>query len=82
MKYGDGIVSESWYFQVVLEIGIVGLLLWSLFFYFVLKQSQQEPGLLFGLLAILVMTAFLHTLSDNPAITFTLFAFVGIKTND
>lgn len=78
MKYGYGIISESWYLQVVLEIGLLGLVLWLTFFYFILvKLWRENQGLFFGLLSILVMTTFLHTLSDNPAMTLTLFSLIA-----
>jgi hypothetical protein len=83
MKYGDGIVSESWYFQVLLEVGLVGLLLWLSFFFYSMKKfwRAKERWPFYGLLSILIMTTFLHTLSDNPALSFTLFALLGFSTH-
>lgn len=84
MKYGDGIVSESWYLQVLLEMGLVGFALWLVLLWFAFKNIWQrgEKPFFFGFLSILVMTAFLHTLSDNPAISFTLFALIALSNKE
>lgn len=80
IKYG-GIISESWFLQILLELGIVGLLLYILFFYFVGQElwRKKETGLFYGFIAVLVTSLFLHTLSDNPALTYTLFVLIGLK---
>ena len=84
IKYNSGIVSESWYFQLILELGIVGLLFWltiiSMIVYKLSKNSER--GLLFGVLAVSVTALFLHTFADNPALTYTLFIIIGIKYFD
>jgi hypothetical protein len=81
IKYNSGIVSESWYFQLILELGIVGLLFWlTIIGTIIYKLSKNgERGLLFGVLAVSVTALFLHTFADNPALTYTLFIIIGIK---
>jgi len=81
IKYNSGIVSESWYFQLVLELGIVGLIFWlaiiSILIYKLSKNSER--GFFFGIVAVSVTALFLHTFADNPALTYTLFIIIGIK---
>jgi O-antigen ligase len=81
MKYGDGIISESWYLEVLLEMGVFGLLLWLIFFVYIIRDlwRAKETSLMYGVISILIMTAFLHTLSDNPALTMTLFALLVVS---
>jgi len=80
VKYGIGIVSESWYLQLLLEIGIIGLLLWlaiaaiSLINLYSLKQN----GLFFALISLMITAVFLHTFADNPSIAITLFLLIGL----
>ena len=86
IKYG-GIISESWYLQIILELGIVGLALFLAFFYYLGQElwHKGERGLFFGFIAVLVAALFLHTLSDNPALTYTIFILIGLsltKEND
>lgn len=83
MKYSDGVVSESWYLQLLLEIGALGLLLWLSFVSLVsarLKKYQNQ-SLFYGLLAVLFMALFLHPFADNPALTFTIFILIGSYLN-
>jgi hypothetical protein len=84
IKYNSGIISESWYFQLILELGIIGILLWlaiiSIIIYKLSKNSER--GLLFGVLAVSVTALFLHTFADNPALAYTLFIIIGIKYFD
>jgi len=82
IKYSDGIVSESWYLEVILELGFVGLFVWLMYFFFILKKTvNTDRGLFLGFVSIAVASLFLHTLSDNPAGTFILFALIGIQTS-
>lgn len=84
IKYNSGIVSESWYFQLILELGIVGILFWlAIISIIIYKLSKNcERGLLFGVVAVSVTALFLHTFADNPALTYTLFIIIGIKYFD
>lgn len=79
IKYSDGLVSESWYLQLLLEIGILGLFLWSLFIcfilYYLLKIGKKDLAL--ALISVLVMAVFLHPFADNPAMAMTLFILIG-----
>lgn len=84
IKYGNGIISESWYLQLVLEIGILGL-----FFYLALIISllynlhrRGETGLVLGLLSVSITTIFLHTFADNPALAYTLFILIALPLNN
>ena len=87
LKY-DGIISESWYLQLALELGLVGLGLWLFSVIGWLKQlycrvSQliSTRGLWVGLIAVSVMALFLHPWADNPALAITLLALVGLTLN-
>jgi len=83
IKYGDGIISESWYLQLVLEIGLIGLFLWITFIFLMMKDllQRKEFGLLLGLAAVSTTAIFLHTFADNPALTYTLFILIGLNLN-
>ena len=79
IKYGDGFISESWYLQLALEIGLVGLALWLCLITVISKEllKKNEKGLFLGLLAVSVAAVFLHTWADNPALSLTLFGIMG-----
>lgn len=81
LKYGDGIVSESWYLQLVLELGLVGLIIWIwLIVDLAMKLWRRgNGGLLYGLLALSISALFLHTWADNPAISISIFLLVGLN---
>lgn len=81
LKYGGGIISESWYLQLALELGLVGLLTWLLFIGATLKSffEKDEKAFAFGLLAVSITALFLHTFADNPALSYTLFILIGAK---
>lgn len=85
LKYGgDGILSESWYFQVFFELGIVGLLLW-LYFYIeamILLLKRKQSGIFLGVLSVAVCAIFLHTFADNPAVSYPLFIFLGLNAGN
>lgn len=79
LKYGDGFVSESWYLQLALEIGVLGLLLWLILIALLLTDLyKKNQGLFLGLAAVSVTAVFLHTFADNPALSITLFLLIGI----
>jgi len=79
LKYGDGFVSESWYLQIFIELGLVGLALWLLLMYYLLRDLMRDKkGLFLGLLSVSVAALFLHTWADNPALALTLFILIGI----
>ncbi|MEK9155672.1 MAG: hypothetical protein AAB360_00010 [Patescibacteria group bacterium] len=84
VKYGSGLISESWYFQLWLELGLIGLLLWLLLIYFVLRQLYRrgEVGLFAGIVAVSIAAALLHTWADNPALAITLFVLAGSSLAD
>ena len=80
IKYGDGLVSESWYLQILLEIGIIGLSLWLWFIVDISVKlwRRRQQGLLMGLLSVSIAAIFLHTWADNPAIAITIFALTSL----
>ncbi len=85
LKYGNGFVSESWYLQLAIELGIVGLLLWISFVVILLIDlwKNSQFGLFVGLIAVSVAALFLHTFADNPAIAITLLILLGtVSQND
>ncbi|MFA6963132.1 MAG: hypothetical protein WC227_00230 [Patescibacteria group bacterium] len=79
IKYG-GIISESWYIQLLLEIGAIGLALWLYISYLVSTAliRAKELGLFFSLLAVSITAIFLHTFADNPALSYSLFILIGV----
>jgi len=83
VKYGEGLVPESWYIQIILEMGIVGLLLWLALFGLIifLLIKAKAFGLLYGLISVMIASLFLHTLADNPALSFSLFILIGLALN-
>lgn len=79
LKYNSGVVPESWYLQLVFEIGLIGLLLWFLFLYLISKQLfRTKPELVLGLISISVTALFLHTWADNPAMAYSILILLGI----
>ena len=82
LKYGDGFISESWYLQLMLELGLAGLVLWLIFVYYLLVLFyKKNQGLFSALIAVSVTAIFLHTFADNPAMSMTLFLLIGISIN-
>lgn len=80
IKYNSGIIPESWYLQLLFELGIVGLLLWFLNLFFLFKETfKREPSLFLSLLAVSITALFLHTWADNPALTYSIFILLGIN---
>jgi hypothetical protein len=82
LKYGDGFVSESWYLQLALELGIFGLGLWlALIVTLVVRLwREHQEGLMLGLIGVSIAAIFLHTWADNPALAITLFVLIGMAT--
>lgn len=84
LKYGDGFISESWYLQLALEAGIIGLIVWLWIMIVLIKEllKKKENGLFLGLLSVSIAALFLHTWADNPAISYTLFVLLGLALGD
>lgn len=71
-------VQESWYLQVLSELGIVGLLLWISIVVLILKDFfKRDLGIALALVSISVAAIFLHTFADNPAVAISLFILIG-----
>ena len=83
VKYGGGLISESWYLQLLLEIGVIGLVLWLLLVALTLicLYKKKAMGYFYGFVSLLITASFLHTFADNPAVSFSLFALVGLALN-
>ena len=78
LKYHDGLISESWYLQILLEIGVIGLVCWLwLIVVLFLDMIKKNTGLAYGLIAVSIAAIFLHTFADSPATSWTLFALIG-----
>lgn len=72
-----GWIPESWYLQISLELGILGLLLFLIIMYLILYHSfQKNIYISLSLLSILIMCVFLHSLEES-ATSLTLFTFLG-----
>lgn len=84
IKYNTGIISESWYLQLFLEIGLLGLALWLWFVVSLLKTlfEEKKKDLFLGLLSVSVAAIFLHTWADNPAVAYSLFILLGITIGE
>jgi len=83
LKYGDGFVSESWYLQLALELGIIGVLLWLTFIILLLVELyKKNKGLFLALISVSTAAVFLHTFADNPAISITLFLLIGLTISN
>lgn len=83
LKFG-GVISESWYLQLALELGITGLVLWCGTVFLWLKQLflqakglKAAQGIFLGLIAVSVMALFLHPWADNPALAITLMVLIA-----
>ena len=80
LKYGDGFVSESWYLQLALELGFLGLILWFVLISLLLTDLfRKNKGLFLALIAVSITAIFLHTFADNPALSITLFLLIGLE---
>jgi O-antigen ligase len=80
IKYNDGIVSESWYLQILLETGIIGTALWLVLIIIMLVNLMFKSNgyLALGIVGVSVSAIFLHTFADNVPLTFTLFVLAGL----
>lgn len=85
IKYGGGFIPESWYIQLLLEFGLLGLTLWFWLIALILQNllsSQRtglKPALAFGIIAVSIAAFFLHSWADNPPLSLTLFALAGFE---
>jgi len=78
LKYHDGLISESWYLQILLELGVVGLAFWIwLMAALFIDMIKRNAGLAYGLVAVSIAALFLHTFADSPTTSWTLFALIG-----
>jgi len=83
VKYGEGIVSESWFFQIIFEMGVAGFILWLTLFVLILIGLVRKKmfGLFYALISVIITSLFLHTLADNPALSYSLFILIGLSLN-
>jgi len=81
VKYQDGLVSESWYLQLFLEIGLIGVITWLSIVVLIIKKlvEKKQLALSVGLVAISITALFLHTWADNPAMTYSVFILLGVN---
>lgn len=72
------IIPESWYLQVGIELGFIGLALFiAVLTSLAKKLYKANTAILAGFLGILAISFFLHTLEDS-AVSLTLFAIIGL----
>lgn len=75
-------VPESWYIQVFIELGIVGLLLWlAIITTVIIKYFSRFRGLVLALISISIAAIFLHTWADNPAVAISFWILLGVLVN-
>lgn len=80
------IITENWYLQIALELGVIGLAAYLVFFamsgIWLYRSSQKNrlisTGLLASLIGILVANLFLHTWADS-SLALVFFAAFGIQ---
>lgn len=75
-------IQESWYLQILSELGVVGILLWLWIIILILKDYfKRDLGLALALLAVSTVAIFLHTFADNPAVAISLFLLLGVYSS-
>lgn len=83
------VITENWYLQIALEIGLLGLTLYLVFFALLLyrfylssnddSQNSEISTMLFAvILGLAVSSLFLHSLADST-LAIILFALLGIQ---
>lgn len=85
MKLGAPLLSENWFLQVLVNLGVVGLGLFLAIFWEVLRGLWRRGGVgLLGFVAVLGLLAqnfFLHTLEDSGVfVAMVLFACIGLAS--
>lgn len=72
------IIPESWYLQVGVELGFIGLALFIAVLVAIAKKLHTaDPAILASFLGVLAIAFFLHTLEDS-AVSLTLFTLIGL----
>lgn len=75
-----GNIQESWYLQIITELGLIGFLLWlSIVVLITINFFKKNRALSLGLISVSVAAIFLHTFADNPVLSFTLFILLGMQ---
>ncbi len=83
------IITENWYLQIAIEVGIIGLIGYLLFFVLILARLYTQTNahsfnavfslMLFGsLIGVLVTGLFLHSLADST-LSIILFGLLGLQ---
>ena len=81
LKFG-GFMPENFFIQILMEMGIIGLLIFLVFFFLVLKKFFHGSKVLFVvIIALLVNSFFLHIFSDNPAMAVSVFVIMAVAIN-
>lgn len=82
LKLG-GIISENYYLQILIELGIVGfgvLAFATISIFKILWRGSK--WLFFAYVALLINAFFLHIFADNPAMTVCVFVFIAAAINN
>ena len=75
-------IPESWYVQVLVEGGIIGIVLFlAILGVILMRLVRRSLPLFVAFLAVLIMNAFLHTF-ESMYVSIVLFAFVGWMVAD
>ncbi len=81
LKFG-GIISENYYLQILIEVGVIGFVIFSAFFVGAIKTFFHWSKILFfAILALLINAFFLHIFSDNPAMAVSVFIIMAVIIN-
>lgn len=79
-RFANPIIPESWYLQVGVELGVVGLALFFGVLVTLAKKLIRSKHIivLSSFLGVLTIALFLHTLEDS-AVSITLFSLIGLN---
>lgn len=80
IRAGEPQVAESWYLQLVQEIGVIGLALYLVLMLLTVKSlfDRHEPVLAWLAVGLMVQALFLHTWSDGHLLNVVFWLFVGL----
>ncbi len=80
IRAGEPQVAESWYLQLVQEIGVIGLALYLVLMLLVVKGlfDRHEPVLAWLAVGLMIQALFLHTWSDGHLLNVVFWLFVGL----
>lgn len=73
-------LPENWYLQIGVELGFIGMLIFTALIFIVLSSIQKQPVLFASFLGISIAALFLHAWEDS-AIAYSIWLLVGAFTS-